>query len=233
MHLNINTSLAREVASPRCPPRRSWRSALPPAAATTTRLRRTAARAGGAVSGDVSLVAYSTPQEVYEESLGPTSRPATARTSSSPTRSAPRAISPARSRPAQPADVVHLALEPDMTRLVDVGARRRGLGGAASTAAVLQNSVVAFTRPRRQPEGHHRTGTTSSAMTSRWSRRTRSPRVARSWDIMAAYGQAIEQRWLRGRGAAVRRRDARQRRRFRTQARPTRWRPSSAVRATC
>ena len=44
-----------------------------------------------------------------------------------------------------PADVVHLPLEPDMTRLVDAGARRRGYRDVGEYDGSPQTSVVAFT----------------------------------------------------------------------------------------
>src|SRR5688572_11235336 len=76
---------------------------------------------GGDVSGEISVLAYSTPQEVYEEHLGPDFQSGDG---SEVDLAYSFGSSGDQSRAAEagaPADVIHLALEPDMTRLVDAG----------------------------------------------------------------------------------------------------------------
>ena len=65
----------------------------------------------------------------------------------------------------QPADFVHLPLEPDITRLVDAGLVAEDWSSAEYDGGI-QNSVVVVHHAPGQPEGHHRTGMTSCATTS-------------------------------------------------------------------
>ena len=114
--------------------------------------------------GTVSLVAYSTPREAYEE-LFPCSRratPAAASTSRSPTRSGEqrRAI-----EEGLPADLVHLSLEPDVTSLADAGMVDADWN-QNEYDGMLTNSVVVFAVRPGTPRAS-RPGTTCSATASR------------------------------------------------------------------
>jgi sulfate transport system substrate-binding protein len=106
---------------------------------------------GGGGGGNVSLVAYSTPEELYTDSI----EPAYNKTDdgSSVTFENSFGASGDQSRAVEsglPADVIHLPLEPDMTRLVDAGivAEDYNDGGKAN----VQDSVVVFTVRGGNPE---------------------------------------------------------------------------------
>ena len=76
---------------------------------------------GGSVSGNVSLVAYSTPQDAYEKVLQPGFQAGDGAdvefsNSFGASGDQSRAV-----EAGQPADLVHFAIEPDMKRLVDAG----------------------------------------------------------------------------------------------------------------
>ena len=166
----------------------------------------------GSVSGNVNLVAYSTPQEVYEKVLEPGFQAGDGAdvefsNSFGASGDQSRAV-----EAGQPADLVHFALEPDMTRLVDAGLVDSETGRTTSTTASSRSP--SWPSPSaRATRRTSRTGTTSlrddvevitpNPFTSGGAR----------WNIMAAYGAQIEPGQVRGRGAAVRRRHARQHRR--------------------
>ena len=129
--------------------------------------------------GSVDLVAYSTPQTAYEETLDP-------RLQGHARGRGRRVLDLVRRRPGdqsraveagQPADFVHLPIEPDITRLVDAGIVRPTTRRPRRTAASSRSrsSRSASVRATRRTS---RTGTTWSATTSRSSPRTRSPRAA-------------------------------------------------------
>jgi sulfate/thiosulfate transport system substrate-binding protein len=150
---------------------------------------------GGSSSGgggSVDLVAYSTPQTVYEEDIIPAFQATpegegvdfSASFGSSGDQS--RAV-----EAGQPADFVHLPLEPDITRLVDAGLVAEDYAKTEPNGGVVQTSVVAFGVRPGNPEGIQGwddlvTGEvdvlTPNPFTSGGAR----------WNIMAAYGQAIE-----------------------------------------
>ena len=144
---------------------------------------------GGDVSGDVSLVAYSTPQDVYEKELGPDFQAGDGADvelaySFGSSGDQSRAV-----EAGAPADVIHLALEPDMTRVVDVGAVAEDWA-EQEPAVGPQTSVVAFTVRGGNPKD-----------ITEWDDLIRddvqvvTPNPFTSggakWGIMAAYGQAI------------------------------------------
>ena len=151
----------------------------------------TASDSGGDVSGEVSVVAYSTPQEVYEESLGPDFQSGdgaevdlTYSFGSSGDQS--RAV-----EAGAPADLVHLPIEPDMTRLVDAGLVDPGYRDEGEYGGSPQTSVVAFTVRGGNPKDIQDwddlirddvSVITPNPFTSGGAR----------WNIMAAYGQVIE-----------------------------------------
>ena len=139
----------------------------------------------GGGGGTVDLVAYSTPQTLYEEGL----EPAYQETSdgSGVEFSNSFGASGDQSRAVEsglPADLVHLPLEPDMQRLVDAGI-------LPDIGENVQNSVVVFVVRGGNPEGIEDwddlvTGDveviTPNPFTSGGAR----------WNIMAAYGQVLE-----------------------------------------
>jgi sulfate transport system substrate-binding protein len=146
---------------------------------------------GGGEGGALDLVAYSTPQTVYEETLIPAFNEgdgAGIEVSSSFGASGDqsRAV-----EGGQPADLVHLPIEPDITRLVDAGLVAEDYAETEENGGVVQESVVTFiTRP-----GNPKDITdwddllrddvdviTPNPFTSGGAR----------WNIMAAYGQVIE-----------------------------------------
>src|SRR5688572_1841785 len=101
----------------------------------------------GGGSGTVDLVAYSTPQTLYEEGIEPayqeTSEGSGVEFSNS------FGSSGDQSRAVEsglPADLVHLPLEPDMQRLVDAGI-------LPDVGENVQNSVVVFVVRGGNPEG--------------------------------------------------------------------------------
>ena len=146
----------------------------------------------GAVSGNVSLVAYSTPQEVYEGTLEPDFQAGDGAdvefsNSFGGSGDQSRAV-----EAGQPADVVHLPLETDMTRLVDAGIIAEDYQDQGDYGGSPQTSVVAFTVRGGNPKGikdwddllrDDVSVITPNPFTSGGAR----------WNIMAAYGAQINQ----------------------------------------
>jgi sulfate/thiosulfate transport system substrate-binding protein len=147
---------------------------------------------GSGEGGTVDLVAYSTPQTVYEETLEPgfNETPEGAdvgfQNSFGSSGDQSRAV-----EAGQPADLVHLSLEPDMTRLVDAGMVAEDWNQGQYNG-ILQDSVVVFMVRPGNPEDI--TGwddivredvevLTPNPFTSGSAR----------WNIMAAYGAQLEQ----------------------------------------
>jgi sulfate/thiosulfate transport system substrate-binding protein len=141
--------------------------------------------------GSIDLVAYSTPQTVYEESIIPAFQATpegegvefSASFGSSGDQS--RAV-----EAGQPADFVHLPLEPDITRIVDAGLVAPDYAKTEENGGVVQTSVVSFgVRPGNPKdiqgwEDLVRDDVeviTPNPFTSGGAR----------WNIMAAYGQAL------------------------------------------
>jgi sulfate transport system substrate-binding protein len=106
----------------------------------------------GSSSGQVNLVAYSVVETVYDEALIPgfqkTSQGdgATFKNSFGPSGDQQRAIIAG-----QPADYVHLALEPDMQALVDAGIVDSSWNQNEFNG-IVQDSVVAFTVRKGNPK---------------------------------------------------------------------------------
>ena len=146
------------------------------------------AACGGSASGGggtIDLVAYSTPQTLYEEEIEPAyqetpdGEAVEFKNSFGASGDQSRAV-----ESGLPADLIHLPLEPDMQRLVDAGI-------LADVGENVQNSVVVFVVREGNPEGIEDwddlvTGDveviTPNPFTSGGAR----------WNIMAAYGQVIE-----------------------------------------
>ncbi len=100
---------------------------------------------GDGSGGSIDLVAYSTPQTAYEESIIPafqeTEEGADVEFSTSFAASGDqsRAV-----EAGQPADFVHLPLEPDITRIVESGQVAEDYAETEENGGVVQTSVVAF-----------------------------------------------------------------------------------------
>ena len=144
----------------------------------------------GSVSGDISVVAYSTPQEVYEEHLGPDFESGDGGEvdlaySFGSSGDQSRAV-----EAGAPADVVHLALEPDMTRLVDAGAIAEDWADAQE-AVGPQTSVVAFTVRAGNPKDIQ---DWDDLVRDDVSVITPNPFTSggAKWNLMAAYGSVLE-----------------------------------------
>lgn len=147
---------------------------------------------GGTASGTVSVVGYSTPTDAYEKTLEPgfQATPQGAEVDFSNSFGASgdqsRAV-----ESGQPADFVHLALAPDVDRLVDAGLVDSDWDSGQYKGSI-QDSVVAFTVRGGNPKN-----------IQGWDDLVRSdvqvlvPNPFTSggarWDIMAAYGSQIEQ----------------------------------------
>jgi sulfate transport system substrate-binding protein len=145
---------------------------------------------GDGSGGSIDLVAYSTPQTAYEESIIPafqeTEEGADIEFSNSFGASGDqsRAV-----EAGQPADFVHLPLQPDITRLVDAGLVAEDYAETEENGGIVQTSVVAFgVRPGNPKDIQGWDDLirddveviTPNPFTSGGAR----------WNIMAAYGQA-------------------------------------------
>lgn len=150
----------------------------------------TAADGGGSASGTVNLVAYSTPQEVYEGQLQPAFQKGDGAAIELASSFAASGDQSRAIEAGQPADLIHLALEPDMTRLVDAGIVGEDWKDNEYDG-VLQESVVAFTVRGGNPKS-----------IEGWDDLLRDdveviqPNPFTSggarWNIMAAYGQVLQ-----------------------------------------
>jgi sulfate/thiosulfate transport system substrate-binding protein len=149
------------------------------------------AEGSGGSGGSIDLVAYSTPQTAYEESIIPAFQATpngegvefSASFGSSGDQS--RAV-----EAGQPADFVHLPLEPDITRIVDAGLVAPDYAETEENGGVVQTSVVSFgVRPGNPKDIQGWDDLvrddveviTPNPFTSGGAR----------WNIMAAYGQAL------------------------------------------
>ena len=145
----------------------------------------------GGVSGNVSVVAYSTPQDAYEKVLQPGFQAGDGAdvefsNSFGASGDQSRAV-----EAGQPADFVHFAIAPDLTRLVDAGLVDSDWD-TAKYDGVIEQSVVAFTVRKGNPED-----------IQDWDDLVRDdvevivPNPFTSggarWDIMAAYGSQLNQ----------------------------------------
>jgi sulfate/thiosulfate transport system substrate-binding protein len=147
---------------------------------------------GDGSGGTIDLVAYSTPQELYEQDIEPAFSESpdgdgvAFKNSFGSSGDQSRAV-----EAGLPADVVHLSLEPDMQRLVDAGVVAEDWN-SGETKGIVQNSVVVFVTRAGNPEGIDSwddlvTGDveviTPNPFTSGGAR----------WNLMAAYGSQIAQ----------------------------------------
>src|SRR5688572_19928212 len=147
---------------------------------------------GGSGAGSIDLIAYSTPQTAYEEDLIPAFQATPAGEGVDFSASFGSSGDQSRAVEAgQPADFVHLPIEPDITRIVDAGLVADDYAQTEENGGVVQTSVVAFgVRPGNPKDIQDWDDlirddvdvVTPNPFTSGGAR----------WNIMAAYGQAIE-----------------------------------------
>jgi sulfate/thiosulfate transport system substrate-binding protein len=146
----------------------------------------------GGSSGEVNLIAYSTPESVYDGALIPgfektsEGNGAAFKNSFGPSGDQQRAVIAG-----QPADYVHFSLEPDMQALVDAGLVDSSWADN-QYKGIVQNSVVVFAVRKGNPEN-----------IQTWDDVVRSgvevvtPNVFSSggakWNLMAAYGAQLNQ----------------------------------------
>jgi sulfate/thiosulfate-binding protein len=148
----------------------------------------TASEGGG---GSIDLVAYSTPQTVYEESIIPAFQETPEGEGVDFSSSFGSSGDQSRAVEAgQPADFVHLPIEPDITRLVDAGLVSEDWQNTEYDGQIQQSVVVLITRPGNPKDINDWDDLlrddvdviTPNPFTSGGAR----------WNVMAAYGQVIE-----------------------------------------
>jgi sulfate/thiosulfate-binding protein len=151
-----------------------------------------AACGGSASASDsIDLVAYSTPQQAYEENLEPDFQKTDAGDGTDFSNSFGASGDQSRAVEAgQPADVVEFSLEPDMTRLVDAGIVSPDWNKNQYKGIVTDSVVTLMVRPGN-PKGIH-----SFDDLTRDDVEVIDPNPATSggarWNIMAIYGSQIE-----------------------------------------
>jgi sulfate/thiosulfate-binding protein len=152
------------------------------------------AACGGSASGadSVDLVAYSTPQQVYEDKLQPAFQNAEAGDGVDFSNSFGSSGDQSRAVEAgQPADVVAFSLEPDMTRLVDAGLVAPDWNRNEYQGIVTDSVVTLMVRP-----GNPKNIRSFDDLV-RDDVEVINPNPATSggarWNIMAIYGSQIEQ----------------------------------------
>jgi sulfate/thiosulfate-binding protein len=151
------------------------------------------AACGSSASGadKVNLVAYSTPQQVYEDTLEPAFQNTTAGDGVDFSNSFGSSGDQSRAVEAgQPADVVEFSLEPDMTRLVDAGLVAPNWNQNEHKGIVTDSVVTLMVRP-----GNPKSISSFDDLV-RDDVEVINPNPATSggarWNIMAIYGSQIE-----------------------------------------
>ena len=150
------------------------------------------ASGGDGSGGTIDLVAYSTPQTLYEEGLEPafTETPegegVAFKNSFGASGDQSRAV-----EAGLPADVVHFALETDMTREVEAGIVAEDWQDN-EYKGIVQNSVVSFVVRPGNPENIQTWDDVASGDVEIITPNPFTSGGAR-WNIMAAYGSQIEQ----------------------------------------
>jgi sulfate transport system substrate-binding protein len=140
--------------------------------------------------GTIDLVAYSTPQTAYEESIQPGFQETSEGSGVAFTNSFGSSGDQSRAVEAGlPADLVHLPLEPDMTRLVDAGLISPDYTDTEYDGGT-QNSVVVFAVRPGNPEGIE---TWDDLVSGEIEIITPNPFTSGGarWNLMAAYGSQI------------------------------------------
>lgn len=148
---------------------------------------------GSSGDGDqLSLVAYSTPQEAYEDDLEPSFSATPGGEAVSFTNSFGSSGDQSRAVEAgQPADVVHFSLEPGMTRLVDAGLVVEDWSSNEHDG-IVESSVVVFITRLGNPEGVESWEDLTSGEVEVLTPNPFTSGGAR-WNLMAAYGAQLEQ----------------------------------------
>ena len=143
-------------------------------------------------SGSISLVAYSTPQQVYEQSLEPGFKETSAGKDVDFSNSFGASGDQSRAvESGQPADVVEFSLEPDMTRLVDAGIVSSSWNQNQYRGIVTDSVVTLMVRPGNPKH------ITSFDDLARDDVDVIDPNPATSggarWNVMAIYGSQINE----------------------------------------
>jgi sulfate/thiosulfate-binding protein len=147
--------------------------------------------ASGSGGGKIDLVAYSTPQQAFEEGLIPAFQETDAgsgvdvSTSFGASGDQRRAV-----EAGQPADLVDFSLEPDMTALVEAGKVAQDWN-AGSTKGIISSSVVSIATRPGNPEDIQ---SFDDLLTKDVEIITPNPATSggAKWNIMAIYGSQIE-----------------------------------------
>ncbi len=146
---------------------------------------------GSGGGGEVALVAYSTPQQAFEEGLIPAFQDTDAggdvefSTSFGASGDQRRAV-----EAGQPADLVDFSLEPDMLSLVEAGLVAEDWN-AGPTKGIVSSSVVTLSVREGNPEGIE---SFDDLLTEDVEIITPNPATSggAKWNIMAIYGSQIE-----------------------------------------
>jgi sulfate transport system substrate-binding protein len=145
---------------------------------------------GGGSGGNINLVAYSTPQKVYEQLIPqfqktPAGKGATFKESFGASGSQARAV-----LAGQPADVVEFSLETDMTKLVQAGLVAKDWNSGPYKGMVT-DSVVTFLVRKGNPKNLH---TWADLIKPGVKVVTPNPFSSGSarWNLMAAYGAQLK-----------------------------------------
>ena len=146
---------------------------------------------GGGGGGEVALVAYSTPQQAFEEGLIPAFQDTDAgsgvevSTSFGASGDQRRAV-----EAGQPADLVDFSLEPDMLSLVEAGLVAEDWS-SGPTKGIISSSVVTLSVRPGNPEG---ITSFDDLLTKDVEIITPNPATSggAKWNIMAVYGSQIE-----------------------------------------
>jgi sulfate transport system substrate-binding protein len=146
------------------------------------------AACGGSSDGDgIDLVAYSTPEEAYSGDIEPGFEKTPEGDGISFTNSFGSSGDQSRAVEAgQQADLVHLSIEPDVTRLVDAGLVAEDWNQNAHNG-IVQDSVVVFVTRPGNPKG---VGTWDDLVSGDVEVLTPNPFTSGGarWNLMAAYG---------------------------------------------
>jgi sulfate/thiosulfate-binding protein len=140
--------------------------------------------------GSIDLVAYSTPQTVYEDSLIPDFQATPEGEGVEFSNSFAASGDQSRAVEAgQPADVVHFSLEPDMQRVIDSGAVSADWN-KNEYKGIVEDSVVVFVVRKGNPDNIQ---TWDDVASGDYEVITPNPFQSGSakWNLMAAYGAAI------------------------------------------
>jgi sulfate transport system substrate-binding protein len=144
----------------------------------------------GGSGGSIDLVGYSTPEEAYTNDLEPGFQATDDGSGVEFSNSFGASGDQSRAVEAgQPADVVHFALEPDMTRLVDAGLVADDWQDQGDYNGIVENSVVVFAVRKGNPD-NIQTWDDLIAPDVDVLTPNPFPSGGARWNLMAAYGNA-------------------------------------------